>query len=183
MRRPLALAGLVLVSLSAARADDRPFLQRCAERTPLPRTPVEHTAERAGYPLGVSRMAQPTYGRYDHGGYLGGASLRNNNLLARGPGSAVGPVYDGTYGTDYTGFREHLGRVFLAPSADPSLGRPIYLAYSPEGRRLTDVFALRPLRKAVLEKREDAEERQHGKEGGHGDAGHAPEGAGKEAGH
>ena len=187
MRRSLALAGLALVSLSpAARADDRPLLQRIAERAPLPRTPVEHTADRAGYPLSVSRHAVPTYTRYDHGGYVGGASLRNNNLLARGPGSAVGPVYDGTYGTDYTGFRAHLGRVFLAPSADPSLGRPIYLAYSSEGRRLTDVFALRPLRKAVLEKREHAEEREHEKEHGekgHGEAGHAPEGAGKKDGH
>ena len=183
MRRSLALAGLVLVSLSpAARADDRPLLQRIAERTPLPHANIEHSAERAGYPLSVKPRAVPTTTRFDHGGYIGGASLRNNNLIARGPGSAIGPVYDGTYGTDYTGFRAHLGRVFLAPSHDPSLGRPIYLAYNSEGRRVTDVFALRPFRKAVLEKREDAEERKHGgKE--HGEGGHAPEGAGKEGGH
>jgi hypothetical protein len=178
MRRSLALTGLVLVSLPlVGGADDRPLLQRIAERTPMPRMTIEHSAERAGYPLGVSRLSTPSVTRFDNGGYVGGASLRNNNLLARGPGSAIGPVYDGTYATDYTGLRAHLGRVFLAPSDDPSRGRPIYLAYRAEGHRIPDPFALRPLRKAVLEAREDREEMKHGKEGGH-----APEGAGKEGG-
>jgi hypothetical protein len=58
--------------------------------------------------------------------------------------------------------------VFLAPSADPSRGRPAYLAYRSDGPRVVDVFALRPLRKAVLDQREDIKELKHGKEGGHG---------------
>src|SRR5712691_2202742 len=117
MRRSLLLAPLVLLSLSPlARADDRPWLQRCAERTPMPRTPVEHSAERAGYPLTVSRVAQPSVTRFDYGGYVGGASLRGNDLRARGPGSATGPRADGTYATDYAGVRANLGRLFLAPS-------------------------------------------------------------------
>jgi hypothetical protein len=83
---------------------------------------------------------------------------------------------------DYTGVRAHLGRVFLAPSTDPSQGPPIYLGYVAEGRRVTDIFALRPFRKAVLEKREDAEEREHGAEG-HGGGGHGEGGHGAEGGH
>jgi hypothetical protein len=146
---------------------------------------IDHSAERAGYPLTVSRMAIPSVTRFDNGGYLGGASLKNNNLCARGPGSAIGPVYDGTFGTDYTGVRQHMGRVFLAPSNDASVGRPAYLAYVSEGRRVPDIFALRPVRKAVLEKREDAEERRHGKEGHGEEGGHGPEGGEgkKEGGH
>jgi hypothetical protein len=97
--------------------------------------------------------------------------LRNNNLCARGPGSATGPIRDGTFATDYTGLRAHLGRVFLAPSTDPGAGRPLYLSYSAEGRRVPDVFALRPFRKAVLEKREAVEEMKHGTEGGAGQGG------------
>ncbi|QJW93046.1 hypothetical protein [Frigoriglobus tundricola] len=187
MRCLIALVGLAFAcALPTGRADDRPWLQRIAERTPLPRRPVEHSAARAGYPQSVSQMAIPGVTRYDNGGYIGGGSIRNNSLVARGPGSATGPVYDGTFGTDYSGVRLHLGRVFLAPSADPSHGRPIYLAYRAEGHRLPDPFAIRPLRKAVLEAREDREERLHGKEGGgHGsEGGHGAEaGAGKEGGH
>ncbi len=195
MRRSLVLTGLLTLSLTTtARADDRPFLQRWAERAPLPHVNIEHTMDRAGYPQSVSRYSTSSITRFDNGGYIGGASLRNNNVLARGPGSAIGPVYDGTYGTDYTGLQQRMGRVFLAPSDDPSRGHPIYLAYRSEGPRVKDIFAGRPFRKAVLEKREDVEERKHGKEGdhggeaghgeaGHGEAGHAPEGAGKEPKH
>jgi len=189
MRRSFALAGVALLSLPFfTSAGDHPWLDRFAQRTPYPHRPIEHSAERAGTPLTVSRFAAPSTTRFDNGGYIGGASIKNNNLCARGPGSAIGPVYDGTFGTDYTGVRQHMGRVFLAPSDDPSLGRPAYLAYVSEGRRVPDVFALRPFRKAVLEKREEAEEREHGhgKEGGHGDGGHGAdggEGKGKEGGH
>jgi hypothetical protein len=175
MRCSFVLLGAALVACPA-RADDRPFLQRFAERGSTRSGPItEHSMQRAGYPLTVSRWAVPSVTRFDNGGYLGGASIKNNNLLARGPGSAIGPVYDGTFGTDYTGVRQHMGRVFLAPSDDASVGRPAYLAYVSEGRRVPDIFALRPFRKAVLEKREDAEEHWHGKEG-HGEGGHGEEG-------
>lgn len=174
MRRSLALTGVAFLSFSlVATAGDHSFLDRFAQRAPLPRANIEHSMARAGYPQSVSPHAVPSVTRFDNAGYIGGGSLRNNNLCARGPGSAVGPIYDGTFGTDFTGLRAHLGRVFLAPSDDPSRGRDFYRGYSAEGPRLTDVFALRPFRKAVLEKRADVEEKKHGKEGGHGsEAGH-----------
>ena len=171
---------------STFRTGRRPtrFCSGGRSRTPYPRLPIDHSAERAGYPLTVSKLAAPSVTRFDNVGYIGGASLKNNNLCARGPGSAVGPVYDGTFATDYGGVRAHLGRVFLAPSSDVTVGRPIYLGYVAEGRRVPDVFALRPFRKAVLEKREDAEERRHEKEGHGEEGGHGPEGGeGKEGGH
>ncbi len=148
----------------------------------MPLVEIEHSMQRAGYPLNVKPHAKPSMTRFDHGGYVGGGTLRGNSFLASGPGSATGPVHDGTFGTDFGGFRAHLGRVFLAPSYDPSSnGRPIYLAYRAETIRVTDVFALRPFRKAVLEKRED-KEHGHGKEGGHGGGEHG-KGEGKEGGH
>ena len=155
-------------------------------RTPLPHRPVEHSAARAGNPLSIAPWAIPSLTAHDYGGYIGGGSLKNNNLLARGPASAVGPLCDGTYGTDFGGFRAHLGRVFLAPSTDPSRGYPINWNYRAEGPRVTDVFALRPFRKAVLELHEDAEHRKHGGEehgGGHGSSGHGESGHPPEGGH
>lgn len=187
MRRSAALAGFALLSFAVpvARADDVSYtrLERWAMRAPLPRVPPEHSAARAGNPLSVKPHAVPSVTRFDHGGYVGGARVCGNNLCASGPGSATGPIYDGTFATDFGGFRAHLGRVFLAPSADPSRGEPIYKRYNADGPRVLDVFALRPLRKAVLEAREDAEHRKHGVEGhgagGHGSEGHAPEGGEK----
>ncbi len=127
-------------------------------RTPQPRKPVDHTMQRAGYPLSVNRLAAPSLMRNELGGYVGGGSLKNNPLLARGPMSATGPLQTGTYGTDFGGFRQRLSRVFLAPSNDPSRGYPISWNYRAEGPRLTDIGTLRPFRKAVLELREQAAE-------------------------
>ena len=178
MRRSHALAGFALLTLApAARADDVSYtrLERFAMRAPLPQIPADHSAARAGFPLCVKPHAVPSVTQFDHGGYVGGASLRNNRPVARGPGSATGPIYDGTFATDFGGFRAHLGRVFLAPSCDPSRGSSIHARYRADGPRIVDVFALRPIRKAVLEAREDTEERKHGAEA-HGAKGHAPEG-------
>ena len=170
MRRSYAFAGVVLLAASAAvSAGDHAWLDRFVQRAPLPRIPPVHSAEQAGYPMSVSRLAVPSVTRFDQAGYVGGGSVRNNNLLARGPGSATGPLYAGTFATDYGGLRGHLGRVFLAPSDHPGRGIPISWNYRAEGPRVTDIFALRPFRKAVLEKREDAED-HHGSEkkaGGH----------------
>ncbi len=194
MRRSLALAGGLLVSLSAANAfhHDRydgtceSWLDRFVQRAPHPRRPVDHMSmERAGYPQSVHNRAIPSVTCYDNAGYVGGARLKHNNLTGRGPGSATGPIYDGVFATDYTGFRGHMGRVFLAASPDPSKGRHFYRGYWAEGPRVVDVFAIRPLRNAVLEKREDAEKREHAGEGhggGHGEGGHGESGHG-EAGH
>jgi hypothetical protein len=172
MRWSNALVGLSMLCLSSvARGDDRPWLERFVSRTPYPHHPPEHTMERAGYPLSVSRCARASITQCDYAGYVGGASLCNNNLCARGPGSATGPLTDGTYATDYAGVRANLGRLFLAPSTDPSSGRPIYLQYRAEGPRVPDPLALRPLRNAVLAAREAKEERVHGGEHGGGEHG------------
>ncbi|MFO0824440.1 MAG: hypothetical protein U0792_15210 [Gemmataceae bacterium] len=48
------------------------------------------------------------------------------------------------------------GRVFLAPSYDPSIGPTIANAYRTDGPHVPDVFAKRPLRNAILERGEDA---------------------------
>ena len=204
MRRSLALAGVALFTLSTLQAAhhdkydgtheswlDR-FAQRAPLRTPYFRHPADHTMERAGHPQSVHPHAIPSVTRFDNAGYVGGVSLKHNNLLGRGAGSATGPIYTGVFATDYTGFRQHMGRVFLAASNDPSKGRYFYRGYWAEGPRVTDVFAIRPLRNAVLAKHEDMEKRAHGgeghgghEEGAHGEAGHGAEGHGamKEGGH
>jgi hypothetical protein len=189
MRTSLALAGAALVACStAARADDcdcgRPWtrLERFAMRTPCPRIPAEHSMQRAGYPMDVKPHAIPSVTRFDHGGYIGGGSPWRNDLLARGPGSALGvPQCVGVFGTDFGGFRAHLGRVFLAPSNDPSRGPSLQALYNADGPRVVDVFALRPLRKAVLEARADKEHKHGGS--GHGGEGHGGNGHGAEGGH
>jgi len=142
----------ILASLLASPA----FAQdRMAERTPLPRTPVDHTMQRAGNPRQVARWAQPSVGRRDMGGYVGGGSLKGNGMLAKGPIVVTGPTEDGTFGTDYVGVRMRMGRVFLAPSADPARGSNVTRNYRTDGPHIPDVFAWRPFRKAVLEKKED----------------------------
>jgi hypothetical protein len=195
MGRSFFLSGVTLLALAgAADAGDPPspyacpctesWLDRFVQRTPRPCWPAANTMQRAGYPQQISKCAAPSLSCRDYGGYVGGAKpcLNPRNLMARGPMSGNGPQYYGTYGTDYGGLRGHLARVFLAPSEDPSRGYPIAWNYRAEGPRVTDVFAARPLRKAILEQHEEKEHR-HGYEAeGHGpahtagEAGHAPEG-------
>jgi hypothetical protein len=134
--------------------------ERFTERTPLPKQPVPHTMQRAGYPRSIAPWAVPSVSRYDAGGYIGGGSVKDNSLRATGPLSATGPTDTGTFGTDFAGFKLRMGRVFLAPSADPSQGAPISQNYRADGPVVPDVFALRPFRKAVLEKKEDVEKRK-----------------------
>jgi hypothetical protein len=188
MRRSLALAGVAVFTISALQAAHHDkydgtcesWLDRFAQRTPYAHRPVDHSMARAGFPQSVRPHAIPSVTCYDNAGYVGGARLKHNNLLGRGPGSATGPIYDGVFATDYTGFRQHMGRVFLAPSHDPSKGRYFYRGYWAEGPRVTDVFAIRPLRKAILEKHEDLEKRHEGEHGGHGAEGHGEAGHGAE---
>jgi hypothetical protein len=173
MRLSILITGIVLLTLPvAARAEEFTWLQRCAMRTPRPYWPAPHTMERAGYPQEISRCSQPSVACYDRPGYIGGTKLfHNNNLLTRNPTAVTGPIQDGTFATDYAGVRGHLGRVFLAPSNDPSRGFALSRGYCSEGPRVVDIFAIRPLRNAVIEKHEDAKERKHGKEC-HGEGGH-----------
>jgi hypothetical protein len=170
MRRSYLLASAVaLVPFVSASADDRPLLQRIAERTPAPHRPVEHTMARAGFPQDVKPHAVPSLTRFYLPGYIGGGTPAPMAFRASGPASAVGHVTDGTFGTDFAGFGLRGGRVFLVPVADPQRGNVWTRGYSPEGPRLVDIGTLRPYRKAVLELREAKEhEKEHGGEGAHG---------------
>ena len=103
--------------------------ERFVERTPPQFFPQPHTMSRAGNSASVAWWATPSVGRFDGGGTVGG-----------------------TFGLDFVGKRP--GRVFLSPSADPSRGTPIANNYRTDGPHVPDVFAARPLRKAILEKRE-----------------------------
>jgi hypothetical protein len=133
---------------------------RFVERAPFQRNQPVHTQERAGDTTGVRPHAAPSVTFRDVGGYVGGARLLHNNVFARG--AVTGPTTDGAYGTDYAGFHVRPGRVFLAASADPSVGVPFSRGYHTDGPFPKDVFAARPFRKALFEKREAAEERGHG---------------------
>ena len=149
----MRFAILTLLIASPAIAQDR-----FAERTPLPRKPVEHTMQRAGNPRSIAPWAVPSVTRYEAGGYIGGGSVKGNSILTKGP--ATGPIAEGVFGTDFAGFRMRMGRVFLAPSADPSAGPSIARNYRTDGPHVPDVFAIRPFRKAILEKKEDLEQRK-----------------------
>lgn len=133
--------------------------ERFVERTPQRRSPIPHTMESAGNPNCVKARATPSFPVEDVGGYIGGARLHGNHVFARGAGAATGAPLDGTYGTDYAGLKTRPNRVFLASSYDPSIGPTIARAYRTDGPQVTDVFALRPLRKAVLEAREAGHEK------------------------
>ncbi len=145
---------LLLLAASSALSQDR-----FVERTPLPRKPLEHTMPRAGDSRRIAPWAVPSVTRFEAGGFIGGGSVRGNTILAKGPITATGPLTEGTFGTDFAGFHLRMGRVFLAPSADPADGPSIARTYRTEGPHVPDVFAIRPFRKAILEKKEDIAER------------------------
>ena len=146
------LTGLFVASIASAQ-------DRFVERAPVPRKPQDHTMQRAGQPRNIAPWAVPSVTRFEAGGYIGGGSLHGNAILAKGTTAATGPLSDGTFGTDFAGFRLRMGRVFLAPSADPSAGPSLARSYRTDGPHVPDVFAIRPFRKAVLEKKEALEER------------------------
>ncbi|MBX9583331.1 MAG: hypothetical protein K2X87_23765 [Gemmataceae bacterium] len=149
----------VITGLIASQASAQ---ERFVERAPLPKHPPADAMARAGYPQTVARWAIPGVSRYEAGGYVGGGSLHGNRVLAKGPFAATGPRLDGTFGWDFAGFKVRPGRVFLAPSQDPGAGAVVARNYRTDGPHVPDVFSLRPVRKAVLEKREAAEERRGG---------------------
>lgn len=167
MPRPFWTAPVILCAAASAAWGQSGG--RFVERTPYPiRWPVENTMERAGNPQRVARWAVPGVTRYEAGGYVGGGSLRGNAVAAKGHFVAPGPTATGTFGWDFAGYGVRPGRVFLARSPDPSAGTEFARKYRSEGPYVLDVFALRPFRKAILEAKEHAEEREHGGEkGGH----------------
>lgn len=151
--------GVVCLSSPVASAQDG---TRFVERAPLPKLPPEHTTERAGNAGAVAPWAIPGVTRFEAGGYVGGGSLRGNNVFARGRAATTGAPEVGTFGWDFVGFKLRPGRVFLAPSADPSGGASIARGYRAEGPHVPDVISLRPYRRAILEKKEATEARQGG---------------------
>ena len=154
-------ACLALASCKAI-PDHEPHREpRYVERTPLPRVAPPNTLARAGNSDTLAPWAIPSVTAHEAGGYVGGGSLcKNNRPLARGAGSTAGAPGDGTFGLDYIGVTSRPGRVFLAPSPDPSAGVAIADNYKTDTHYPKDVFNIRPVRKAVLEKREAAAERR-----------------------
>jgi hypothetical protein len=168
MRLALRAVPVVCILMASCKAipDHPPHREpRVAERTPLPRVAPPFTTERSGNSDTVAPWAIGSVTKYESGGYIGGGSIKSNRPLARGVGSATGAPGDGTFGLDFIGFHHRPGRVFLAPSPDPSAGVPIANNYVTDVKFPKDVFNIRPVRKAVLEHREAAEERRHGGEG------------------
>ncbi len=150
--------------------------ERFVENTPLPLQPRPHTLERAGQPDTVGRWAVPAVSSHFLAGYVGGGSLRGNNPFVRGPAATSGAVGVGTFGSDFVGFRLRPGRIFLGASEDPS-GASRDQRYRAESfLHMPDVLNIRPVRKAILAKKEAMEERN----GGHGE--HKESGDHKEAG-
>lgn len=103
-------------------------------------TAADHSFARAGSPQRVAPWARPSQRPQRVLGYVGGAAV----LGGEGP---AGPV-DGVVGYDYIGSGP-ADRVFLgwlhSVSAPP--GGP----YRTDGRRVFDVFSIRPVRKALAE--------------------------------
>jgi hypothetical protein len=149
----------VLFAASAQAQDEK----RCVERTPPYLLPHVHTMEAAGCPSSVAWYAIPGVTRFDAMGYIGGASLRNNSPHPL-RSQATGPVLAGTFGQDFGGFAGNTGRVFLAPTMDPANGHPIARDYRTDGPHVPNIFAWRPIRKAVIEAK-DAHEGKGGHEG------------------
>lgn len=105
--------------------------------------PAPHTHERAGTVKPYSRLATGSISSHESGGYVGGGRL------VGGEGRGVA---DGTFGTDYTFFGRRPGRIFLGWYNDSNKYQsPILPRYNAEGRRVTDVLALQPFKKAVRE--------------------------------
>jgi hypothetical protein len=155
-------AACVVLASCKAIPDHEPHREpRFAARAPLPLVAPPNTLARAGNSDTVAPWAIPGVTRYEAGGYVGGGSLKSSQPLRRST-AAVGAPGDGTFGLDFVGFRHRPGRVFLAPSPDPSDGVPIADNYKTDVVFPKDVFNIRPVRKAVLERRE---ERDHGGEG------------------
>lgn len=138
--RTLAAFALVTAACGSSVAEEKePF----AARTTMFHIPARHTPEGTGTVKPYSRLATAGVTRFETGGYVGGGKL----VRGDGPG-----VQDGTYGWDYVGFGRRPGRIFLGYFHDaPSHQMPFLPKYNAEGRRVTDVVALMPVKKAVRE--------------------------------
>jgi hypothetical protein len=150
MRSFLGAVAIYFLCAAASGQDEKRFV----ERTPLPLKPVPHTMERAGNPASMASYAIPGVTRFDAGGYVGGARLLGNGPFSRSSVVATGPLTTGTFGTDFGGFLGHTGRVFLAPSANASVGPAVARSYRTDGPRIPNPSSFRPFRRSILEAKE-----------------------------
>jgi hypothetical protein len=124
-----AAAGLA--SASAVRAADPPPASGC------------HTPARAGHPQHIAWYAVPGLSPKETGGYVGGGCLFRGTV--RGPA-------DGTWGWDYVGKGKHPGRIFLSWCGCARQPRPG--PYKTDGPEVPDVFAVKPIKRALEKSRE-----------------------------
>ena len=151
MRALAAIVFTAALGAPASATDKDRDTEKLASRTTAFVTPTLHTHERAGTTNPISRWAVAGLSSHESGGYIGGGKL------VHGEGRGVA---DGTFGTDYTFFGRRPGRIFLGWYNDSTKHQsPILPRYAAEGPRVTDVFALQPIKKAV---REAKHERQTG---------------------
>lgn len=124
MRTLLAVSCLLLSS--AAWADDPPAPSG------------DHTHCRAGYPMCIAPWARPGVSPKATGGLIGGGTKRR----AAGPSPA-----DGTWGWDYVGCLKP-SRLFLGWDYARKHSAPAG-PYKVDGPHVTDVFAVKPVRRTV----------------------------------
>lgn len=153
----LALAACI-AGMAQLRAEEP---QRHAERTPYPKIPIVQSMERAGNPTCVAWWAKPSIGNHEAGGYVGGGSIKGNKPFSKTEGG-LGPIQCGTFGWDYVGFCDRTGRIFLGNSPEKHKETCFYRGYRTDGPEVKDVFAIRPIRKAVLECKEENPKHNHG---------------------
>jgi len=97
-----------------------------------------HTQQRAGHADCVAWWARPGVGPKQAGGYVGGGCLFRGG--PRGP-------EDGTWGWDYVGKGKYPGRIFLGWCAC-GVRKPSG-PYKTDGPEVVDVFAIKPIKRAV----------------------------------
>ena len=139
MRNYGLLAALALASTAgSSNAFWRPF--EC---------PPEHTLERAGNPQCISKCAAPSRNCNYLPGYVGGGCLWFKGDSSR-------PCDEGTFGYDYAGcIFTRPGRVFLSwCGCDGKKSGP----YKTDGPHVPDVFAIRPVKRAIEKKHEKKHE-------------------------
>jgi hypothetical protein len=109
----------------------------------------DHTFERAGCSHELSKLAQPTFNPHYANGLVGGGKL------VKGDGPAANGT-DGIFGWDYVLFGRKPDRVFLGFQHN----RPHQMmngAYNADKPRVFDVFTIRPVRRAILERQNERE--------------------------
>jgi hypothetical protein len=165
---------IYLLVVTACATSAEPLIaedkKRFVERLPYPFIPDQHSHQSAGTCVSVHKWAIPGIGKHEAGGYVGGSGL----IRGTAPGTVAGH-FDGTFGWDYVGFGKRPGRVFLGFLYDRPHQTLFYPKYYAD-RKIKDVIAAQPFKRAV---REAKIEKHEAGEGHHGH-GVTPSGAGHE---